>query len=246
MLSCFNFFFLQDEESATLLHSIGFDEQVIVSGDTRYDRVAAIAANFTPIAAVEAFKGNSRLLIVGSSWPADEKLLRECLPSLPAEWKVVIAPHEIDAAHVRQVQQLFGADAVLFSELTEENSGADRRVLVINNIGMLSRLFAYGDIAFIGGGFARGGIHNILEPSVFGVPVVFGPVYEKFVEAKEMAALNIVFPVQEVAECSAIFKKLVHDEYRASIRASVKVFMQQHTGATDAIMRVIGEKRWIG
>jgi len=245
MLACFSYFFLQDEESVALLHTLGFDKHITVSGDTRYDRVAAIAANLKPIPAIEAFKENNRLLVAGSTWPADEKVLKQCVAVLPFDWKVIIAPHEIDAAHIRHIEKLFGAEAILFSALDAETTGADKRILIINNIGMLSRLFAYADTAYIGGGFARGGIHNILEPSVFGVPVVFGPIYEKFVEAKEMAALQIVFPINDAAGCRGIFEKLVEDEYRGSIRSSVRAFMQQHTGATDAIMGLVREQGWL-
>jgi 3-deoxy-D-manno-octulosonic-acid transferase len=113
-------------------------------------------------------------------------------------------------------------------------------------MGMLSRLFAYGDIAFIGGGFQKGGIHNILEPAVFGLPIIFGPVYEKFVEAKKMVSLHYVFPVNNAAESSLILKKLISDEaYRRNLNISIKAFMQEHTGATGAIMNRIRMEEWL-
>lgn len=245
MLRCFSFFFLQDAASQTVLVRIGIEKNVLISGDTRYDRVAAIAKNISSIPAIEKFKGASRILIAGSTWPGDEEVLKDCMGALPADWKLVIVPHEIDDAHIRKLQQLFSG-AILFSELDAENTGSDKKVLIINNIGMLSRLFAYADIAFIGGGFQKGGIHNILEPAVFGAPVIFGPVYEKFVEAKELAALKYVFPVSNAIECNRVFKKLITDEeYRGAISYALKEFMKNHTGAAGVIMGVVKREGWL-
>ncbi len=246
MLTCFDFFFLQDEQSSLDLNKIGIDTNITISGDTRYDRVSAIAKSITPISAIEQFKGSNKVLIAGSSWPADEEVILACLPILPANWKLIIAPHEIDEPHIRKIQKLFGSQSILFSELDDEYTGFDKRILIINNIGMLSRLYACGDIAFVGGGFYKGGIHNILEPAVFGVPVIFGPVYQKFVEAKEMAALDIVFPVKDKGECAIRLKKLINDDaYHQSIHNSLLAFMKQHTGATNTIMDVIKAKKWL-
>lgn len=246
MLRSFTFFFLQDVQSKQLLNTIGFDKNIIVSGDTRYDRVAVIEGNISPIPVVEQFIASSKILIAGSTWPGDEAVLKECFATLPSGWKLVIAPHEVDLEHIRKVQQLFGDETVLYSDLDAENTGYNKRVLVINNIGMLSRLFAYGDIAFIGGGFQKGGIHNILEPAVFGLPVIFGPVYEKFVEAKELASLQYVFPINNAVDGKAILEKLIGDvPYRNSISDSLKKFMKDHTGATTTIMDSIKANKWL-
>jgi 3-deoxy-D-manno-octulosonic-acid transferase len=165
---------------------------------------------------------------------------------LPTGWKMIVVPHEVDAEHIRKVQQLFGEEAILYSVLNVENTGENKKVLIIDNIGMLSRLFAYGEIAFIGGGFQKGGIHNVLEPAVFGLPVIFGPVYEKFVEAKALASLHYVFPVNNAAGCKAILLKLIEDEqYRKSISASLKKIIQDHTGATKSIMDSIRGNKWL-
>ena len=245
MLGCFSFFFLQDKESENVLKKIGLDKNVLISGDTRYDRVWAIAQKAEPLPAIDDFKGRSRLFIAGSTWPGDEDVLKDCMSSLTDDWKLIVVPHEIGEAHIRKVRQLFRSN-ILYSELDAENTGRDRKVLIIDNIGMLSRLFAYGDIAFIGGGFQKGGIHNILEPSVFGLPVIFGPVYEKFVEAKELAALKYVFPVNNVDECRVALKKLIDDdEYRGSISYALKEFMKNHTGATDIIVSEVTKNRWL-
>jgi len=246
MLRCFSFFFLQDEESKELLVQTGFAKNAVISGDTRYDRVAMIAKNANPVSAIEQFKGDHKILIAGSTWPGDEDVLKNCMATLPANWKIIIAPHEIDEGHIRKIQQQFGKETILYSELDAENTGHDKRILIINNIGMLSRLFAYGDIAFIGGGFFKGGIHNILEPAVFGLPVIFGPVYDKYVEAKQLVALQVVFPVNNTEECNLVLKKLIFNEgYRDSISSSLKNFMQRHTGATAAIMNRIWLEQWL-
>ena len=246
MLYRFSFFFLQDEGSKRLLEKIGIEGNILVSGDTRYDRVAAIAKSIRPIVPVEKFRAGNKILIAGSTHSGDEEVVLGCLSTLPPDWKLIIAPHEISHDHIDKLKKSFSGDAILYSELTPERTGADKKVLIINNIGMLSRLFAYGDIAFIGGGFQKGGIHNILEPVAFAVPVIFGTIYEKFVEAKEMADLNYVFPVNNTRECAAILDKLIKDEaYRAHISKLVGSFMQQHTGATTTIMTEINKQNWL-
>ena len=245
MLHCFSFFFLQDAASQSVLSKVGIEKNVFISGDTRYDRVAAIAGKVTPITAIDNFKNGHKLLIAGSTWPGDEEVLKDCVGSLPVNWKLIVVPHEIDDAHIRKVTQLFSG-AILFSELDAESSGADKRILIVNNVGMLSRLFAYADIAFIGGGFQKGGIHNILEPAVFGAPVIFGPVYEKFVEAKELASLKYVFPIANATECNEILKKLITDEeYRGAVSYALKEFMKNHTGAAGMIMGEVKREGWL-
>jgi 3-deoxy-D-manno-octulosonic-acid transferase len=245
MLQCFSFVFMQDNESQKLLQGIGINRNVLLSGDTRYDRVSAIAKNIKPIELIAAFKSSNKILIAGSTWPDDENILQECIASLPANWKVIIAPHEIDEGHIRKVQQLFSGTAVLFSELQANGTG-DKKVLVIDNIGMLSGLYAYGDIAYVGGGFQKGGIHNILEPAIFGLPVIFGPVYGKFVEAKELTALHYAFPVNNAAGCTSVLEKLISDKkLYDDLRNSLKGFMQQKTGATNIILNQLIKESWL-
>jgi 3-deoxy-D-manno-octulosonic-acid transferase len=246
MLGCFSFFFLQDDQSKKLLNTIGIDRNILITGDTRYDRVSFIAKNIMPVPAVDNFKQGHKILICGSTWPEDEKVIKDCIDVLPTNWKLIIAPHEVGDEHIRQVLQLFGSNTILYSELDAENTGHDKKILIVNNIGMLSCLFAYGDIAFIGGGFRKGGIHNILEPAVFGLPVLFGPVYQKFVEAVELISLHYVFSVNNVLECRTILGKLITDDaYRDKIGKALKTFMQQHTGATDSIIREISKEKWL-
>lgn len=246
MLSYFDFIFVQDEASKMLLQQMGVTEHVFISGDTRYDRVAAIAENIKPIAKAEAFKQNNKILIAGSTWPGDEEILKDCIDILPADWKLIIAPHEVDVAHTEQVQQLFPGISVRFSQLSETNTGADKKVLIIDNIGMLSSLYDYGTIGYVGGGFQKGGIHNVLEPAIFGLPVIFGPVYEKFVEAVALARQEYAFPVANAAACKEILNKLIADkEFYIHIHHAVKAFMQQQIGATGIILDHIDERHWL-
>ena len=246
MLQCFKYLFLQDRQSAALLNKIGIRDNVLVAGDTRYDRVAKIAEKIKPIPIVETFKKENNILIAGSTWPDDENLLYECSSVLPTDWKMIIAPHEINASHIQSIEKLFGEECILFSELNTDESNANKKILVIDNIGMLSSLYAYGDIAYIGGGFQKGGIHNILEPAVFGLPVIFGPIFDKFVEAKELASLKFAFPVKNAEDCKAKLKELLSDEpYRNAINESLKKFMQHNIGATSLIMEHIIKEKWL-
>lgn len=246
VLRRFDRIFVQDEASLRLLAGIGIEKQAMLGGDTRYDRVADIAAQARELPDVAAFKGEDRLLIAGSTWPQDESLLQSVWPGLPAGWKLVIAPHEIDRPHVRQVAALFGGEALLFSALSAGETAAGKRVLIIDNIGMLSSLYRYGEIAFIGGGFNKGGIHNILEPAVFGLPVLFGPVYEKFVEAAALVALQYAFPVADAMATRTVLLPLMEDEeQRQGMQQGLIGYMQAQRGATEKVLSLIDGHRWL-
>lgn len=239
LLGCFRYLLVQDEGSKALLDTIGLTDNVIVAGDTRYDRVAAIAATAKELPDIAAFRQQSRVLVGGSTWPEDEQVLKAFLPEMPAGWKMILAPHEIDAVHIRQVKELFGETAILFSEW-KIAPRPDAQVLIIDNIGMLSALYRYGDVAFIGGGFNKGGIHNILEPAVFGLPVVFGPVYRKFVEAVNMVQLCYAVPVSNATESNRILTQLTTDtNQRQILHTGIRQFMEAHTGATGKIMTMV-------
>jgi 3-deoxy-D-manno-octulosonic-acid transferase len=161
--------------------------------------------------------------------------------TLPEGWKLVLAPHEIDNKHIEQLQNLFRNTCVLYSELTLK--GHDYPVLIIDNIGMLSSLYRYGDIAYIGGGFQPGGIHNILEPAVFGLPVIFGPVYQKFVEANLMVSHQYAFPITNITELNGWIEQLTFDSHQLlTLQNAIKSYMQQHAGATVKIMRIISSQ----
>jgi 3-deoxy-D-manno-octulosonic-acid transferase len=247
MLGYFSFIFVQDEESLRLLQGIHY-KKGMMAGDTRYDRVKKIARSKLQIPGIEQFQKGMRLLIGGSTWPEDELLLQDCLSSLPSDWKLIIAPHEIDPPHLRRLDGLF--PGCLFYSALSDNLTRDRssssRVLIIDNIGLLSSLYAYGDIAFVGGGFQKSGIHNVLEPAVFGLPLIFGPAYQKFVEARQLVSLELAFPVVSADETGTILRKLTGDQrLRSEIHESLVRFIEKNTGATNRILNKLLEENWL-
>lgn len=240
ILKTFDFLFVQEYNSKELLAKIGLNENVIVSGDTRFDRVAAIAKSAIKLPLIETFKEQSQLLIAGSTWQEDEKILAACFDQMPQNWKLIIAPHEIETTRIKQVQSLFGEDAVLYSEYNDSSQG--KRILIIDNIGMLSSLYSYGAIAYVGGGFQKGGIHNTLEPAVFGLPVIFGPIYEKFVEAVDLVNKGFGFSIENTQECLLIIQHLITDTSTLQAKQhKIKEYMQAQIGATDSIMVKVSE-----
>jgi 3-deoxy-D-manno-octulosonic-acid transferase len=244
MLSFFDHIFVQDQESKKLLADIGINK-VMVGGDTRYDRVSEIASAAKSFSFIEKFKGDSPLLVAGSTWPDDEKIVASVFQTLPTNWKMIIAPHEIHGNHISEVLDLFGKQAVLYSSLSE-NRPMRERVLVIDNIGMLSSIYRYGEIAFVGGGFLKGGIHNVLEPAVFGLPVFFGPVYEKFVEAKFMVENGFAFPVKNSEELKNGIQPFLSDQGKLqSLQSEIRSAITGQTGATDKIFSLIEEKKYL-
>jgi 3-deoxy-D-manno-octulosonic-acid transferase len=236
MLSFVTHFFLQDESSKQLLNKLGL-ANITVSGDTRFDRVWANAQQPREIPGVREFKNGQKLFIAGSTWPEDEKLLA-ILPSLYPDWKFIFASHEIGEEKINNLIGMMPANsAVKYSQLTTHNSSL--QTLVIDNIGMLSALYAYGDIAYIGGGFGVG-IHNTLEAAAFGLPVIFGPNYLKFNEARELIELKAGFSISDEAQLKGIVDTLINDEaFYSTTSKKIYNYVQEHTGATKMIMRHI-------
>ncbi len=234
LLRFFTHFFVQNQESKELLHSIGY-ENVTVSGDTRFDRVSGIVNTAHDIPLVDKFCTGSTI-IAGSTWQKDEELLAAFINKREKPGvKMIIAPHEIHKSHIEQIYGRVKKPCIKFSEATEQNV-AQFDVLIIDNIGMLSSLYRYGCIAYIGGGFGKG-IHNILEPATFGLPVVFGPAHEKFREALMLKEKGAAFPVSSFKELNNIFDKLLGDEIFLQEKALVaKKFVSENTGATEKIL----------
>jgi 3-deoxy-D-manno-octulosonic-acid transferase len=246
MLACFTTIFVQNEGSKDLLAGIGFPHNVIACGDTRYDRVGEIARKRKSLPVAEEFKGTCRLLVAGSTWPDDEKLLAESLADIPANWKIIMAPHEIGEAHIRDIRNLFADQTILYSDWARGQKDSSKRILLIDNIGMLSSLYAYGEVAYVGGGFARSGIHNILEPAVFGSPVIMGPVYHKFVEAVLLVEAGYAFPIHDRKGFIEILSKLIAEgAQRTELSARLQAFMQAQAGATHTIMAHIAAHKWL-
>jgi 3-deoxy-D-manno-octulosonic-acid transferase len=240
MLSFYDFIFVQDENSQMLLQQIGVQQNVAVGGDTRYDRVAVIAQQAQSFPLIEKWKGDYKILIAGSTWQEDERVLKNSLDSLPEDWKMIIAPHEIHEERIKEIEAVFADETIRYSALTD----SAKRILILDNYGMLSSAYRCGTIAFVGGGFVKDGIHNILEAAVYGLPVFFGPYYKKFVEAAEMVQQNLAFPVKDAAALQLQLKKIINDaHYRASLQKEILHFMKTKEGATLQIMTYL--KRFI-
>ncbi|WP_316768668.1 3-deoxy-D-manno-octulosonic acid transferase [Pedobacter frigiditerrae] len=225
-------FFVQNEESVSLLKSIGINE-VSLAGDTRFDRVYENAQQPKKLELIETFCGNSRVFIAGSTWPEDEKLLVLLTEKYP-DWKFIIAPHEIGENHIREIEGLF-PKATRFSVFSSKVSATSSQILIIDNIGMLSSLYQYGKLAYIGGGFGVG-IHNTLEAAAFGLPVIFGPKYDKFQEAKDLIAIGAAKSISSADELIAAF-----EDFKANERASAdaKNYVKEKKGATEMIIETL-------
>lgn len=228
--------FCQDEKSKMLLDSIDIQE-VTITGDTRFDRVLEVTSNPKKIKEVETFSRQGRIIIAGSSWEAEEDILEEYMRSAPADIKLIIAPHLIDTVHIDKISTLFKTyNPVLLTDLQEGKVSPNYRVLIINAIGFLMHLYQYGHIALIGGGFGKG-IHNILEASTFGLPVLFGPNFSKFNEAKALIKNGGAFSIANTEE----FKKRIDflfesDEKYEAIAQISKNFVVNNGGATKLIV----------
>jgi 3-deoxy-D-manno-octulosonic-acid transferase len=236
MLTYVSHFFVQDEQSKLLLNHIGVTN-VTISGDTRFDRVWANAQQPKQLPDIKNFTNGQKTFIAGSTWPEDEKLIAEMVKTYP-DWKFIIAPHEISEDKINKLIDLLPqGSTVRYSQLTTHNS--QHQTLIIDNIGMLSSLYQYGRIAYIGGGFGAG-IHNTLEAAAFGLPVIFGPNYSKFKEAKDIITIKAGFSISNVDELKSAVAALINDEqFYAYASQQIKLYVEQHTGATISIISVI-------
>ena len=239
MLVSFTHIFVQDQKSESLLRSAGINN-VTVAGDTRFDRVIQIASTAKDIGALEKFRGNSRLVLAGSSWPADEEIIARYIHEHPGTVKWVFAPHEIDKSNIERLEKLLGKGVVRFSEFTE--AGADAEVMIIDNMGMLSSAYRYASIAVVGGGFGKG-IHNVLEPACWGIPVLFGPNYGKFREAVDLIALGGARSFSNYDEFEAALDALAgNEEFYRKAADSAGRYVKKNAGATRKIMNMIAGK----
>ena len=239
MLGKFERIFVQDQRSIDLLASIGITK-VTLAGDTRFDRVLQIAATAGEIPRLRSFRGNEKMFLAGSSWWQDEEIISKYINSFPSRMKWVFAPHEIDKPNIERLEKLIKVKCVRFSEYGEASANA--RVLIIDNIGMLSSAYRYAYIAAIGGGFGKG-IHNILEAACWGIPVVFGPRYENFREAVDLLALGGVEPFLDYEDFKRIMDLWLSDEkiYAVSAEMASK-YVKENAGARDIIIKELLRK----
>lgn len=235
-LDAFEQMFVQNEESRELLHEIGYDD-VIVAGDTRFDRVAAIAKAAKPVDIVAKFKGDAPLFVAGSTWGPDEDILMPLVNDNP-HIKFVIAPHEMDQARINKILASTKCGAVRYTQCDATADFSSTQVLVLDTIGILSSVYGYASWSYIGGGFGVG-IHNTLEAATFGLPIAFGPKYEKFKEARDMVALGAATKVESAEELSAWFAPLRDDAaHLAHTSAIAKDYTAKNQGATALFMKI--------
>jgi len=229
----FSHIFVQDKQSMDLLKRTGI-ENVSVAGDTRFDRVVMIADSAKDIPQIEQFKGEERMFLAGSSWRQDEEIIARYINLYPQKMKWVFAPHEIDKPNIDRLEKLFSSEVARFSGFTDKS--ADARILIIDNIGMLSSAYRYASIAEIGGGFGKG-IHNVLEAACWGIPVLFGPNHKKFREAVELLSLDGARSFSSFEEFSEIIDNWLSDknEYSKSAGNALK-YVRENTGATGKIL----------
>lgn len=232
ILSVFTHIFVQDEQSGRLLRGIGF-ERYTVTGDTRFDRVSQIAAASKDLPAIEKFRGSEKLFVAGSSWEADEDIIIRYINENPGAMKWIIAPHEVDEAHIRQIERKIAAGSVRYSSFDPTDDTG--RVMIIDNIGMLSSVYRYASMAAIGGGFGKG-IHNILEPACWGIPVLFGPNHGKFREAGDLEARGGALSYDSFETFSSAVNKYLADNAALTAAGNACAsYITENKGATDRV-----------
>jgi len=239
-----NRIFVQDIESAELLQLVDVNN-ITISGDTRFDRVAEVKADQKPFPLVDKFSCNRHMVVAGSTWPPDEELILSLNERTKEKVKFIIAPHEINPHHLNELLQKLGDKAILYSQAP----GTDlckKDFLIIDSIGMLSQLYRYASVAYIGGGFGVG-IHNILEAASYGVPVFFGPNYQRFREAREMIEAGAAFSIQDSTQFSAEVVALLSDIDRLkSVSVKAGQYVAARTGATQIIMNELEKQIALG
>lgn len=241
ILFSFRHIFVQDEQSKQLL----LDNSIphcSISGDTRFDRVHHIAERFTEIKFIGDFLQHAEALVAGSTWPDDEKLLADFL-KLGGVLKLIIAPHEINEQHLTQIENIF-PQSIRYSQINNAVEAMTSNVLIVDSIGLLSRLYQYATIAYVGGGFTKDGIHNILEAAVYGKPVFFGTNYKKYREAVELLKAGGAFSIADARGLKKIADELLNNAtHRQSVGTISKNYIEQNIGASEKILRFIQEKR---
>ena len=236
-LETFEVLFVQNEESKELLASRGFDN-VLVAGDTRFDRVAEIARAAKHIDIVERFKGDDRLFVAGSTWGPDEELLIRLMNDNP-EVKFIIAPHEMDEGRIARLIEETRGGALRYTQCTPRTGYGSRQLLILDTVGLLSSVYGYATWSYIGGGFGVG-IHNTLEAATFGLPVAFGPNYEKFKEARDLVTLGAARSISDYEQLRDWFTPLRDNEvFLQKTSRIARDYTTRHQGATSIIIKTI-------
>ncbi|MEO9258273.1 MAG: glycosyltransferase N-terminal domain-containing protein [Crocinitomicaceae bacterium] len=232
ILSCFTHFFVQNEASKDLLNSIGIN-RVTVSGDTRFDRVSDNANSVSKNELLERFTKNATTLVMGSSWPIDEEMIFPFINNGEFKEKIIIAPHEVNEKHIANICSQLNVSFKRYSLCNDQTDIENTQVLIIDSIGLLASAYYYGTYAYIGGAFERG-LHNILEATVFGLPVIFGPKHTKFPEAQEFIDAGFGFSISSSSEFEVARKLIL--ENTPVLKEKAIHFMQSKKGAREIIL----------
>ena len=239
-LNAFDHFFVQNELSRSLLEQLSFTN-VTVSGDTRFDRVASILKQNNTMEFLTEFTKNKTVFVAGSTWPEDEAHLIQLINHKPYEnVAFIIAPHNINSKDILGLKKSFDKKAALYSEGIPEGH---TKILIVDTIGLLTKIYSYADVAYVGGGFGKEGVHNVLEPAVFGVPMVIGPIYDKFEEAKDLVRLEACAVADSEKDILQLCDSLISSsELRKKMGIKAENYIREHLGATEIILNYIYDK----
>ncbi len=239
--------FVQNQRSLNLLKRIGIEEAEIC-GDTRFERVTQTLENLEPLSFMNDFlEGNTLTVVAGSTWPEDESTLLSWLPSQEAGVKLILAPHEIDRTHLDRIRELIHVPYVMYTELEELDPAVcterlrTARLLVLDTIGLLRKVYRYAGVAYVGGGYS-GKLHNTLEPAVFGIPIIIGPNFDRFPEAVEMQRRKGLFTAADTRQLGELMRKFKNmPGYREEIGEHNAAYVRENLGATEKILCGIEE-----
>lgn len=247
-LEAFSYFFVQNESSKTLIQRLGY-QNVMISGDTRFDRVMNILERDNSLDFMDEFcTANSKIIVIGSSWPKDEEMLLNYINTSAENIKFVIAPHNIKADQINNLKSQLRKKTILFSEKEEmlkqvqQDKVEDFQVFIIDTIGILTKIYSYADIAYVGGGFGNPGVHNILEPATFGIPIIIGPNYSHFAEATALVNLGGCISIKNQNQLKEIIDELLQNEDERLEKGHIcRTFVQMNAGATEKISNQISK-----
>jgi 3-deoxy-D-manno-octulosonic-acid transferase len=244
MLGFLTYIFVQDEASVELLKNIEVTN-VAVAGDTRFDRVLEAASSGKVLEKMQLLAAANKLLVAGSTWKSDEQMLAKIINRLPNDWKLVIAPHEVHEAHISELEVLFLGQTKRWSEWKDDQS-FEEKILIIDSIGLLLKIYSYGTIAWIGGGLDQSGVHNVLEAAVYGLPCAYGPVFDKYIEAKELILSGGARSCNNAEEFSLLLDQWMNDSnaYKEASDAAKK-YVHSKGGATQIILDYLVAKNWL-
>lgn len=243
-LKAFSHFFVQDEQSVRLLKGIGFDN-VTRSGDTRFDRVFEITNQNNELDFIHEFCNDSYTLVAGSTWKDDEEHLVSYINEhIGNDDKFIIAPHNINAKDIAALKKQLSKKTILYSEKETVEKLSDYQVFIIDTIGILTKIYSYAHVAYVGGGYTKSGVHNVLEPATFAVPIVIGPNYSKFNEVIDLVAAEACFSVNSSQKLSVLLNKFKDDpEFRKSTGIKAGNYVVERKGATETILKYFENER---